>query len=194
MRRLFVRTKEVGTCRLKFSQLCLSHVVCTWYMSILCFNCQLQRKITTNHIDFARSTTNQRPSLKTKGTLYKNVVWKREGVATSLVEFSLGLPYVCTLSNCLLWVLYGMPFNIKPHTSLILFGLVLEFVYIVVFLTCASKHMKVIHFLQFLLFDAHLVIFNIAFSSSSWQHHNLQHLHCYQPLEAKLLFVLAMHN
>ncbi|KAI5058589.1 hypothetical protein GOP47_0026759 [Adiantum capillus-veneris] len=71
-------------------------------------------------------------------TFYK-IVKKR-----STEEFS-GLPYVCTLFNCLLWVLYGLPF-IKPHSMLILtingFGVALELVYIVIFLTYAAKQKK----------------------------------------------------
>lgn len=62
----------------------------------------------------------------------------------STEEFS-GLPYVCTLFNCLLWVLYGMPF-IKPHSILILtingFGIALELFYILIFLTYAIQQKK----------------------------------------------------
>ncbi|GLJ19393.1 hypothetical protein SUGI_0349410 [Cryptomeria japonica] len=57
-----------------------------------------------------------------------------------------GLPYVCTLFNCCLWLLYGSPF-VKPHSTLLLTingaGFVLEIFYLVSFLTFATKQQKV---------------------------------------------------
>lgn len=71
-------------------------------------------------------------------TFYK-IIKKR-----STEDYS-GLPYVCTLFNCLLWVLYGMPF-VKPHSVLILtingFGVALELFYLVTFVTFAVKEKK----------------------------------------------------
>ncbi|GLJ22605.1 hypothetical protein SUGI_0425360 [Cryptomeria japonica] len=63
----------------------------------------------------------------------------------STQEFS-GLPYVCTLFNCCLWLLYGAPF-VKPHSILLLTingaGFVLEIFYMLSFLTFALKQKKV---------------------------------------------------
>ncbi|KAH9324699.1 hypothetical protein KI387_004877, partial [Taxus chinensis] len=56
------------------------------------------------------------------------------------------MPYVCTLFNCSLWLLYGMPF-VKPHSTLILTvngtGFALELFYLTIFLRFASKEIKV---------------------------------------------------
>ncbi|XP_057871473.1 bidirectional sugar transporter SWEET1a isoform X2 [Cryptomeria japonica] len=63
----------------------------------------------------------------------------------STQEYS-GLPYVCTLFNCCLWLLYGAPF-VKPHSILLLTingaGFVLEIFYLLSFLTFALKQKKV---------------------------------------------------
>lgn len=62
----------------------------------------------------------------------------------STKEYS-SLPYVCTLFNCSLWVLYGLPF-VRPHSTMILsincFGVALEMVYLAVFLSFAIKNIK----------------------------------------------------
>ncbi|KAK4271226.1 hypothetical protein QN277_019949 [Acacia crassicarpa] len=51
-------------------------------------------------------------------------------------------PYIATLLNCAFWVLYGMPF-VHPHSILVLtinsVGLVLEFVYVIIFYIYATK-------------------------------------------------------
>eukprot|EP01018_Ginkgo_biloba_P032840 Gb_38809 [translate_table: standard] len=64
----------------------------------------------------------------------------------STQEFS-GLPYVCTLFNCAMWMLYGSPY-VKPNSVLILTingtGFVLELFYLMSYLTFASKKKKVI--------------------------------------------------
>eukprot|EP01018_Ginkgo_biloba_P008490 Gb_11313 [translate_table: standard] len=59
-----------------------------------------------------------------------------------------GFPYVCTLFNCALWLLYGSPF-VKPHSTLLLTingaGFGLELFYLMSFLTFASKKKKGTH-------------------------------------------------
>eukprot|EP01018_Ginkgo_biloba_P032575 Gb_18499 [translate_table: standard] len=64
----------------------------------------------------------------------------------STQEFS-GLPYVCTLFNCGLWLLYGTPY-VKPNSTLILtingVGFLLELFYLTIFLTYASRKKKLI--------------------------------------------------
>ncbi|KAJ7564444.1 hypothetical protein O6H91_02G017800 [Diphasiastrum complanatum] len=62
----------------------------------------------------------------------------------STMDYS-GLPYVCTLFNCLLWILYGMPF-VKPHSMLIItingFGCAIEFIYLTIYLIYAARQNK----------------------------------------------------
>ncbi|KAJ7563711.1 hypothetical protein O6H91_03G124100 [Diphasiastrum complanatum] len=59
----------------------------------------------------------------------------------STMEYS-GLPYVCTLFNCLLWIFYGMPF-VKPHSMLIItingFGCAIELIYLTVYIIYADR-------------------------------------------------------
>ncbi|KAH9319844.1 hypothetical protein KI387_021613, partial [Taxus chinensis] len=63
----------------------------------------------------------------------------------STQEYS-GIPYVCTLFTCALWLLYGTPF-VKPHSTLLLTingaGFVLEIFYVMSFLIFASEKKKV---------------------------------------------------
>ncbi|KAI5059374.1 hypothetical protein GOP47_0025693 [Adiantum capillus-veneris] len=63
----------------------------------------------------------------------------------STEEFS-GLPYVCTLLNCLLWVLYGLPI-VKPHSMLIItinvFGVAMELFFITLYVVFATKKSKI---------------------------------------------------
>ncbi|KAI3976164.1 hypothetical protein MKX01_024947 [Papaver californicum] len=51
-------------------------------------------------------------------------------------------PYLCTILNCLLWVYYGLPF-VHPNSILVVtingVGLVIELVYICIFLMYATK-------------------------------------------------------
>ncbi|XP_054801513.1 bidirectional sugar transporter SWEET6b-like [Prosopis cineraria] len=51
-------------------------------------------------------------------------------------------PYIATILNCAFWVLYGMPF-VHPHSILVLtinsVGLVLEFVYVIIFYAYATN-------------------------------------------------------
>lgn len=65
--------------------------------------------------------------------------------AKSTQEYS-GLPYVCTLFNCMLWVLYGMPF-VKPHSMLIItinvFGVAMELFFISLYMAFAIKQSKI---------------------------------------------------
>lgn len=62
----------------------------------------------------------------------------------STQEYS-DLPYVCTLFNCALWLLYGTPF-VKPNSILILtingVGFLLELFYLACYLAFASKKKK----------------------------------------------------
>ncbi|GLJ19395.1 hypothetical protein SUGI_0349470 [Cryptomeria japonica] len=57
-----------------------------------------------------------------------------------------GLPYVCTLFKCCLWLLYGAPF-VKSHSTLLLTingpGFVFEMFYLLSFLVFAPKKEKV---------------------------------------------------
>ncbi|KAH9301777.1 hypothetical protein KI387_013360, partial [Taxus chinensis] len=59
-------------------------------------------------------------------------------------EYS-ALPYVCTLFNCALWLLYGTPY-VKPNSIIILttngIGFVLELFYLVSYVAFASKTNK----------------------------------------------------
>ncbi|KAL1803730.1 hypothetical protein DCAR_0935441 [Daucus carota subsp. sativus] len=54
------------------------------------------------------------------------------------------LPYICTLLNSLLWTYYGL---IKPGELLVAtvngFGVVVEAIYVILFLVYAPKHLKV---------------------------------------------------
>ncbi|KAK8938763.1 Bidirectional sugar transporter SWEET4 [Platanthera zijinensis] len=54
----------------------------------------------------------------------------------SVEQFSV-IPYVATLLNCMLWVLYGMPF-VKPNSTLVVsingVGVVIELIYVIIFL------------------------------------------------------------
>ncbi|KAJ7557797.1 hypothetical protein O6H91_04G010600 [Diphasiastrum complanatum] len=56
-----------------------------------------------------------------------------------------GVPYVCTLLNCLLWALYGMPF-VTPHSTLVITingcGILIESAYILVYLIYGTKETK----------------------------------------------------
>ncbi|URE37075.1 sugar transmembrane transporter [Musa troglodytarum] len=54
-------------------------------------------------------------------------------------------PYLATLLNCLFWILYGLPM-VHPHSTLILTingsGLVIELVYVLIFLRCCDRARK----------------------------------------------------
>ena len=54
-------------------------------------------------------------------------------------------PYLATLLNCLFWILYGLPM-VHPHSTLILTingsGLVIELVYVLIFLRCSDGARK----------------------------------------------------
>ncbi|THU70468.1 hypothetical protein C4D60_Mb08t25330 [Musa balbisiana] len=54
-------------------------------------------------------------------------------------------PYLATLLNCLFWILYGLPM-VHPHSTLILTingsGLVIELVYVLIFLRCSDRARK----------------------------------------------------
>ncbi|GLJ36365.1 hypothetical protein SUGI_0730010 [Cryptomeria japonica] len=63
----------------------------------------------------------------------------------STQEFS-SLPYVCTLFNCALWLLYGTPY-VKPNSIIILttngIGFILEFFYLLCYMAFASRKKKI---------------------------------------------------
>ncbi|KAG0491889.1 hypothetical protein HPP92_005287 [Vanilla planifolia] len=70
----------------------------------------------------------------------------------SVEQFS-QIPYIATFLNCMLWVLYGLPF-VKPNSLLVLTinsaGVAIELCYIVVFITYsegARRRMTVLLFL-----------------------------------------------
>lgn len=55
-------------------------------------------------------------------------------------------PYIATVLNCAFWVLYGMPF-VHPNSLLVVtinsVGLVIEFVYLAIFLIYATNKGRV---------------------------------------------------
>lgn len=63
------------------------------------------------------------------------------------------LPYICTLLNSLLWTYYGL---IKPGELLVAtvngFGVVVEAIYVILFLVYAPKHLKVLQHIVNLYF------------------------------------------
>ncbi|CAL9751091.1 unnamed protein product [Musa acuminata subsp. burmannicoides] len=62
-------------------------------------------------------------------------IWK----SRSVEQFP-ATPYLATLLNCMMWVLYGLPM-VHPHSTLVLTingsGLVIELIYVLVFLGCS---------------------------------------------------------
>ncbi|KAG2658002.1 bidirectional sugar transporter SWEET4-like [Panicum virgatum] len=62
-------------------------------------------------------------------------IWKKGSVE----QYS-PVPYVATLLNCMIWVLYGLPL-VHPHSMLVVTingtGLVIELVYVTLFLLCS---------------------------------------------------------
>ncbi|RRT54623.1 hypothetical protein B296_00016933 [Ensete ventricosum] len=62
-------------------------------------------------------------------------------------------PYLATLLNCMFWILYGLPM-VHPHSTLILTingsGLVIELVYVLIFLRCSDRARKLRVFLVLL--------------------------------------------
>lgn len=70
----------------------------------------------------------------------------------TVAEFS-GIPYVCTLLNCLLWVVYGLPiveFQVLV-ISINAAGCLIEFTYLALYLTYAQKSIRVSLFLLAIL-------------------------------------------
>lgn len=68
-----------------------------------------------------------------------NIVKKR-----SVGDYS-GIPYVCTLLNCLLWVVYGLPW-VKFQVLVVTInaaGCLIEFTYIAFYLRHAQKSIRV---------------------------------------------------
>ncbi|XP_076957988.1 bidirectional sugar transporter SWEET6b-like, partial [Bidens hawaiensis] len=66
----------------------------------------------------------------------------------SVEEFSAD-PYIFCVLNCLLWIFYGLPFN-HPNSTLVVTingtGLVLELIYLIVFLTYGNNKVRVCTF------------------------------------------------
>jgi len=56
------------------------------------------------------------------------------------------VPYVCSLGNCLIWVFYGLPI-ITPNLILVItingFGVVMETLYLLIYIPCAQRKVKV---------------------------------------------------
>lgn len=67
-------------------------------------------------------------------------IWKK-----GAVEQYSPIPYLATLINCMLWTLYALPM-VQPGSLLVLTinatGLVIEIVYIILFLTFSDKKMR----------------------------------------------------
>lgn len=65
------------------------------------------------------------------------IIWKKKSVE----QFS-AVPYLATLFNCGMWILYGLPW-IHPHSFLVLTingsGFIIELVYLMIFLTYSDK-------------------------------------------------------
>lgn len=88
-------------------------------------------------------------------------IWKQKSVQAFKPD-----PYVATLLNCLLWVLYGMPF-VKPDSILVVSingtGLVIESFYITIFIIFSDwpKRVRTTAFIKFYIYQ----FFIFAFSS-----------------------------
>lgn len=55
-------------------------------------------------------------------------------------------PYLATVLNCMMWVLYGMPF-VQPDSLLVITinggGLVIELIYVTIFFVYSDSQMRV---------------------------------------------------
>ena len=57
-----------------------------------------------------------------------------------------GVPYACTLGNCLLWVFYGLPIITQNNILVITingFGVGLESLYLLIFILCSKGKVRV---------------------------------------------------
>ncbi|KAF3786453.1 Bidirectional sugar transporter [Nymphaea thermarum] len=72
-------------------------------------------------------------------TFYR--IWRKGSVE----DFS-PIPYLATVLNCAVWVLYGLPF-VHPHSILVTtingIGLAIEFFYLLLYFTYSTKQQKV---------------------------------------------------
>ncbi|XP_031496171.1 bidirectional sugar transporter SWEET5-like [Nymphaea colorata] len=72
-------------------------------------------------------------------TFYR--IWRKGSVE----DFS-AIPYLATVLNCAVWVLYGLPF-VHPHNILVAtingIGLAIEFIYLLLYFTYSTKQQKV---------------------------------------------------
>lgn len=85
----------------------------------------------------------------------------------SVEEFS-AVPYLATLVNCMLWVVYGLPL-VHPHSTLVLTingsGLVIELTYVCLFIifSTGKKRMKVLGiFVAELVFVAAIFVLDVS--------------------------------
>jgi len=70
-----------------------------------------------------------------------------------------GIPYVCTLLNCLLWVVYGLPvvqFQVLV-VSINAAGVFIEVIYLALYLINAQKKIKVRTFFTRLILHLHFL-------------------------------------
>ncbi|PKI55218.1 hypothetical protein CRG98_024509 [Punica granatum] len=69
-------------------------------------------------------------------TFYR--IWKKKSVE----EFQ-AYPYLATVLNCLMWIMYGLPV-VHPDSTLVVsingFGLVVELIYLSLYFTYAPKN------------------------------------------------------
>ncbi|WOK99854.1 bidirectional sugar transporter SWEET4-like [Canna indica] len=75
-------------------------------------------------------------------------IWK-----SGSVEQFPAVPYLATLLNCMLWVLYGLP-AVHPHSTLVITingaGLVIELIYVLIYLRYSDKNQRLQVFLMLL--------------------------------------------
>ncbi|URD72959.1 sugar transmembrane transporter [Musa troglodytarum] len=85
---------------------------------------------------------------------FSPAIWK----SRSVEQFP-AAPYLAALLNCMMWVLYGLPM-VHPHSTLVLTingsGLVIELVYVLVFLGCSHGDQR-LRVLSVLLVEVALV-------------------------------------
>ncbi|RWR89577.1 LOW QUALITY PROTEIN: bidirectional sugar transporter SWEET4-like protein [Cinnamomum micranthum f. kanehirae] len=81
-------------------------------------------------------------------------IWKKGSVE----QFS-PVPYLATLLQCMLWVVYGLPL-VHPHSVLVLtlMGCVIEFIYVVLFLVYSDRKKRLKVFAMLVMETAFVVL------------------------------------
>lgn len=83
-------------------------------------------------------------------------IWKKGSVE----QFS-PVPYLATLLQCMLWVVYGLPL-VHPHSVLVLTingsGCVIEFIYVVLFLVYSDRKKRLKVFAMLVMETAFVVL------------------------------------